>query len=116
MHHFFLHFCANKSLPFEIINIGFEYLETNGYTFAINYERFQSLNKSGHKDSLFIKFGSVKKQNANFDVIYDPINNNNTKVSYLKQMGNFNLKLNSNYSLFNKIPDYGANLEIFGTF
>ena len=97
-------------------NIGFEYISSDGRTIAFNYERFQSLNKSGHKDSLFIKFGSVKKQNANFDVIYDPINNNNTKVSYLKQMGNFNLKLNSNYSLFNKIPDYGANLEIFGTF
>ena len=97
-------------------NIGFEYMSSDGRTIAVNYERFQSLNKSGHKDSLFIKFGSVKKQNANFDVIYDPINNNNTKVSYLKQMGNFNLKLNSNYSLFNKIPDYGANLEIFGTF
>ena len=97
-------------------NIGFEYMSSDGRTIAINYERFQSLDKSGHKDSLFIKFGSVNKQNANFDVIYDPTNNNNTKVSYLKQMGNFNLKFNSNYSLFSKIPDYGANLEIFGTF
>ena len=97
-------------------NIGFEYMYSDGRTIAINYERFQSLDKSGHKDSLFIKFGGVKKHNANLDLIYDPINNNNTKVSYLKQLGNFNLKLNSNYSLFNKIPDYGANLEIFGTF
>jgi len=31
-------------------------------------------------------------------------------------MGNFNLKLNSNYSLFSKISDYGANIEISGTF
>ena len=97
-------------------NIGFEYMYSDGRTIAINYERFQSLDKSGHKDSLLIKFGSIKNHNANFDVIYDPINNNNTKVSYLKQMGNFNLKLNSNYSLFSKIPDYGANLEISGTF
>ena len=89
---------------------------SDGRTIAINYERFQSLDKSGHKDSLLIKFGGVKKHNANLDLIYDPINNNNTKVSYLKQMGNFNLKLNSNYSLFNKIPDYGANIEISGTF
>ena len=58
----------------------------------------------------------VKKHTANLDVIYDPINNNNTKVSYLKQLSNFNLKLNSNYSLFSKIPDYGANIEISGTF
>ena len=97
-------------------NIGFEYMYSDGRTIAINYERFQSLDKSGHKDSLLIKFGGVKKHNANLDLIYDPINNNNTKVSYLKQMGNFNLKLNSNYSLFSKIPDYGANLEISGTF
>lgn len=97
-------------------NIGFEYMYSDGRTIAINYERFQSLDKSGHKDSLFIKFGSIKNHNANFDVIYDPINNNNTKVSYLKKLGNFNLKLNSNYSLFSKIPDYGANIEISGTF
>ena len=38
------------------------------------------------------------------------------EISYLKNFGNFNLKLNSNYSLFSKIPDYGANLEISGTF
>ncbi len=106
----------NHSLHNVKGNIGFEYMSLDGRTIAINYERFQSLDKSGHKDSLFIKFGNVNKQNANFDVIYDPTNNNNTKVSYLKQMGNFNLKLNSNYSLFSKIPDYGANLEIFGTF
>ena len=97
-------------------NIGFEYISLNGRTIAINYERFQSLDKSGHKDSLLIKFGSIKNHNANFDVIYDPINNNNTKISYLKQLGDFNLKLNSNYSLFSKIPDYGANIEISGTF
>ena len=97
-------------------NIGFEYMYSDGRTIAINYERFQSLDKSGHKDSLLIKFGVVKNHNANFDVIYDPINNNNTKISYLKQLGNFNLKLNSNYSLFSKIPDYGANIEISGTF
>ena len=62
------------------------------------------------------RFGSVKKYNANLDVIYDPINNNNTKVSYLKQMDNLNLKLNSNYSLFSNIPDYGANIEISSSF
>ena len=44
-----------------------------------------------------------KNNNANLDVIYDPTNNNNTEISYLKNFGNFNLKLNSNYSLFSKI-------------
>ncbi len=97
-------------------NVGFEYMNSKGSTVAINYERFQSLHESGHKDSLLIKLGTAKKQNANFDVIYDPTNNNKTEISYLKNFGNFKLKLKSNYNLFSKIPDYGANIEFSGTF
>ena len=99
-------------------NIGFEYANSDGYTFAINYERLQSILKyeSSHLSSLLIKVGKKQMNKANFDVIYDPTNNNKTEVSYLKNFGNFNLKLNSNYSLFSKIPDYGANIEISGTF
>ena len=97
-------------------NIGFEYMNVNGYTFAINYERFQSLSNSAYSDSLLFKLGKKKVNNANLDVIYDPTNNNKTEISYLKNLGNFKLKIDSNYSLFSKIPDYGANLEISGTF
>ncbi len=97
-------------------NIGFEYMDSNGSTIAINYERFQSLNEAGHKDSLLIKLGTVNKKNANFDVIYEPTNNNKTEISYLKGFDNFKLKLKSNYNLFSKIPDYGANIEFSGTF
>ena len=97
-------------------NIGFEYMNVDGYTFAINYERFQSLSNSAYSDSLLFKLGKKQMNKANLDVIYDPTNNNKTEISYLKNFGNFNLKLNSNYSLFSKIPDYGANLEISGTF
>ena len=97
-------------------NIGFEYVEMNGYTFAINYERFQSLSDSAYSDSLLFKLGKKQVNNANLDVIYDPTNNNNTEISYLRNLGNLNLKLKSNYSLFSKIPDYGANIELSGTF
>ena len=97
-------------------NIGFEFAQKRGSTFSINYERYQSIDESGHTDSLLFKLGTINKQNANFDVIYDPLNNNKTKLSYLKNLGNFKLKLNSNYSLFSKIPDYGANIELSGTF
>ena len=97
-------------------NVGFEYMNSNGSTIAINYERFQSLDESGHKDSLLIKLGTVNKKNANFDVIYEPTNNNKTEISYLKGFDNFKLKLKSNYNLFSKIPDYGANIEFSGTF
>ena len=91
-------------------------MNVNGYTFAINYERFQSLSNSAYSDSLLFKLGKKKVNNANLDVIYDPTNNNNTEISYLKNFGNFNLKFSSNYSLLSRIPDYGANLEISGTF
>ena len=97
-------------------NIGFEYMNVNGYTFAINYERFQSLSNSAYSDSLLFKLGKKQVNQANFDVIYDPTNNNNTEISYLKNFGNFKLKIDTDYSLFSKIPDYGANLEISGTF
>ncbi len=97
-------------------NIGFEFAQKRGSTFSINYERYQSIDESGHTDSLLFKLGTINKQNANFDVIYDPLNNNKTKLSYLKNLSNFKLKLNSNYSLFSKIPDYGANIELSGTF
>ncbi len=97
-------------------NIGFEYMNSKGSTIAINYERFQSLHESGHKDSLLIKLGTAKKQNANFDVIYDPTNNNKTELSYTKKFNNFNVKIDSNYSLFSRIPEYGANLQISGIF
>ena len=76
----------------------------------------KSLDDPGHKDSLLIKLGTAKKQNANFDVIYDPTNNNKTEISYLKDFNYFKLKLKSNYNLFSKIPDYGANIEFSGTF
>ena len=97
-------------------NIGFEYMKKDGFTVAINYERYQSLDETGNKDSLLIKFGSAKIHNANFDVIYDPTNNNKTEISYLKDFDNLKLKLKSNYNLFSKIPDYGANIELSGTF
>ena len=101
-------------------NLGYEYINFNGYTFAINYERHQTLGidtyKSGHTDSLFLKFGKKNKEKSNLDLIYKPIDNNNTEISYIKNLGNFDLKISSNYSLFSKIPDYGANLELTGTF
>ena len=101
-------------------NIGYEYINFNGYTFAINYERHQSLGideyNSGHTDSLFLKFGKKNKEYANLDFIYQPMNNNKAEVSYIKELGNFVLNMNSNYSLFSKIPDYGANIKLSGAF
>ena len=97
-------------------NIGFELLKKSGHTFALNYERFQSLDNSAHTDSLLFKFGKQKNENTNFNVIYDPLKNNNTEISYLKNYDNFNLKVKSNYAMYSKIPDYGAGIELSATF
>ena len=85
-------------------------------TFAINYEIFQSLDESARTDSLLFKFGKSDKQNANLNIIYQPMNNNNAVISYLKELGSLDLKISSNYNLFSNIPDYGANIELSGTF
>ena len=97
-------------------NIGFELLKKSGHTFALNYERFQSLDNSAHTDSLLFKFGKQKNENTNFNVIYDPLKNNNTEISYLKNYDNFKLKVKSNYAMYSKIPDYGAGIEFSATF
>ena len=97
-------------------NIGFELFKKSGHTFALNYERFQSLDNSAHTDSLLFKFGRKKNENTNFNVIYDPLKNNNTEISYIKNYDNFNLKVKSNYAMYSKIPDYGAGIEFSATF
>ena len=97
-------------------NIGFEFIKRDGYTIGINYERFQSLSRGGHSDSLLFKFGKKQIHNANFDVIYEPLKNNKTEISYSKNLNGLDVKFSSNYSLMSKIPDYGANLEVSGTF
>ena len=97
-------------------NIGLEFLKKNGHTIGINYERFQSLSNSGHTESLLFKFGKKQNETTNFNAVYDPIQNNRAEINYLKEFEKFNLKLNSNYSLFTKIPDYGANIEISSPF
>ena len=97
-------------------NIGFELFKKSGHTFALNYERFQSLDNSAHTDSLLFKFGKQKNKNTNLNVIYDPLKNNDTEISYLKNYDNFNLKVKSNYAMYSKIPDYGAGIELSATF
>ena len=97
-------------------NIGFELFKKSGQTFALNYERFQSLDNSAHTDSLLFKFGKQKNENTNFNVIYEPLKNNNTEISYLKNYDNFNLKVKSNYAMYSKIRDYGAGIELSAIF
>ena len=97
-------------------NLGFEILYESGYTFALNYERFQGLDYSSHQDSIFFKFGHIREEESEFAFNYKPLQNNQMELSYVKDVNGFDVKVISNYSLMNEIPDYGANIEVSGTF
>jgi len=97
-------------------NVGFELLYESGYTFALNYERIQGLDYGGHQDSIFFKLGHVREEESEFAFNYKPLQNNQTELSYIKNINGFDVKINSNYSLTSKIPDYGANIEVSSVF
>ena len=100
-------------------NIGFEAIYENGITFSINYEKITHKDRErsySHQDTILFKFGRINKNDAEFVMNFNPNQNNKTELSYTKRFNNFNLKMDTNYSLFSKIPEYGANLQISGTF
>ena len=97
-------------------NLGFEILYESGYTFALNYERFQGLDYSSHQDSIFFKFGHIREEDSEFAFNYKPLQNNQMELSYVKDVNGFDIKIISNYSLMKQIPDYGANIEVSNTF
>ena len=99
-------------------NFGLESIFNNGFTFSINYERFQHLDKdiSGRTDSFLFKIGRIDGEDSEFALIYNPIQNDQTELSYAKNLNGFDIKINSNYSFTSKIPDYGASIEVSNTF
>ncbi len=105
-------------------SLGFELIYPDGLTISPLYEKtlaLKSLNDGllgkGITERFIIKISHSKEMDGNnFALDFDPLNQNYANISFNKNLGNLNLKLNSNYSLFDKIPDYGANLEISGTF
>ena len=102
-------------------NIGFEAIHTNGFTVSTDYQRTIRLNDKSAAptfttERFIIKFSKSKEDDTQFALDFDPLSNNSTNLSYAKDIGNFNLKFNSNYSNINRISDYGANIELSGTF
>ena len=97
-------------------NLGFEILYENGYTFALNYERFQGLDYSSHQDSIFFKFGHIREEDSEFAFNYKPLQNNQMELSYVKDVNGFDVKVSSNYSMVSQIPDYSTNIEVSNTF
>ena len=102
-------------------NIGFEAIHANGFTVSTDYQRTIRLNDKRAAptfttERFIIKFSKSKEDDTQFALDFDPLSNNSTNLSYAKDIGNFNLKFNSNYSHINRISDYGANIELSGTF
>ena len=109
-------------------NIGFEHIAENGLTIFFDYQRIINLNdkrcvntetdcdRTFINENFIIKISKSKDEDTQFAFDFDPLSNNSAKLSYVKDINNFNLKLNSNMNLFTKIPDYGANLEVSSKF
>ena len=118
-------------------NFGFEALFDNGYTLALNYERFQGLDYSSHQDSILFKFGHIREEESDFAFNYKPLQNNQMEISYIpkdnieyamsldndkaslnykRNYNDFDFKISSNYNIMSQIPDYGANIEVSTTF
>ncbi|MFL2897449.1 MAG: autotransporter outer membrane beta-barrel domain-containing protein [Candidatus Pelagibacter sp.] len=95
-------------------NLGFEVIFTNDSTLSLNYERFQHLDlgRSGKTETFIVKIGKIIEGDSEFAFNYEPIQNNQMELSYVKDVNGFDVKVSSNYSAVNQIPDYGANIEV----
>ena len=62
------------------------------------------------------KFGHVNEDDYQFAFNYNPLKNNETSIYYTKNINGFDIRVGSNYSLMNEIPDYGANIEVSSAF
>ena len=48
--------------------------------------------------------------------IRDRLQTNQMELNYVKDVNGFDVKVGSNYSLMNEIPEYGANIEVSSVF
>ncbi len=92
-------------------NIGFDLITENGFSVMTIYERNQSDN--AHSDTLYLGFGYIPTDDIEYAMTLD---NDKAFLSYKRDLNGFDIRISSNYSLMNQIPDYGATLEIVNTF
>ena len=95
-------------------NLGLEVIFTNESTLSLNYERFQHLDlgRSGKTETFIVKIGKIIEGDSEFAFNYEPMQNNQMELSYVKDVNGFDVKVSSNYSAVSQIPDYGANIEV----
>ena len=92
-------------------NIGFDLVTDNGFSIMTIYERNQSDNS--HSDTLYLGFGYIPTDDIEYAMTLD---NDKASLSYKRDLNGFDIRMSSNYSLMNQIPEYGATLEIVNTF
>ena len=109
---------SRRSLKTEI---GFEKVYLNGFTISPIYERIISFNNEKeeklYSERFIVKLSRSKEENnSEFALNFNPIENNQTSLNYKKTINGYDVVVSSNYSSNNKIPEYGANIEILNTF
>ncbi len=92
-------------------NIGFDLVTDNGFSIMTIYERNQSDN--AHSDTLYLGFSFIPTDDIEYAMTLD---NDKASLSYKRDLNGFDIRMSSNYSLMNQIPEYGATLEIVNTF
>ncbi len=92
-------------------NIGFDLVTDKGFSIMTIYERNQSDN--AHSDTLYLGFGYIRTDDTEYAMTLD---NDKASLSYKRDLNGFDIRMSSNYSLMNQIPEYGATLEIVNTF
>ncbi len=92
-------------------NIGYDLVTDNGFSIMTIYERNQSDN--AHSDTLYLGFGYIPAENIEYAMTLD---NDKASLSYKRDLNGFDIRMSSNYSLMNQIPEYGATLEVVNTF
>ena len=89
------------------MNLGMDLIKNNGWSFKSNYERNQS--DRGYNDTLYIGAAYISANDSEYALSLD---GEKTFMNYTKNINGFDIKLDSNYSLFREIPDYGANIKV----
>jgi len=103
----------NKSKHNFRIGYGFDVTSISGWSLVGNFERFKA-NGKGYSNEIYLSVGYVPIDEMKF--VFDINNFDNTSLSLVRNVGDFDLKMSSNYNFLSDIPDYGARIEFSNSF
>ena len=103
----------NKSKHNFRIGYGFDVTSISGWSLVGNFERFKA-NGKGYSNEIYLSVGYVPIDELKF--VFDVNNFDNTSLSLSNNVSGFDLKMSSNYNFLSDAPEYGASIELSGTF